>query len=53
LGHETWPQTVPSDVNGHGTVDVEKLLKLVEFFAKKGHPPLIVLNYGTTFKVQK
>eukprot|EP00026_Physarum_polycephalum_P005945 Phypoly_transcript_05984.p1 GENE.Phypoly_transcript_05984~~Phypoly_transcript_05984.p1 ORF type:complete len:607 (-),score=104.39 Phypoly_transcript_05984:47-1834(-) len=50
LGHERWPQTVPSDTNGHGTVDVEKLLKLVEFFAAKGHPPLIILNYGTTFK---
>jgi len=48
--HEEWPQTVPSDVEGNGTVDVEKLLKLVEFFAAKGHPPLVVLNYGTTFK---
>ena len=53
LGHETWPQTVPSDANGLGTVDSEKLLKLVEFFAAKGHPPLIILNHGTTFKVRR
>ena len=47
-----WPVEVPS-VNGDtgpGYVDVDKLCKLVEFFAEKGYPVLIVFNYGTTFK---
>eukprot|EP00026_Physarum_polycephalum_P007279 Phypoly_transcript_07337.p1 GENE.Phypoly_transcript_07337~~Phypoly_transcript_07337.p1 ORF type:complete len:515 (+),score=55.59 Phypoly_transcript_07337:35-1579(+) len=46
LGGE-WPDAIPCDE--HGAVDVEKLVKLVEFFAQKGHPPIIVMNYGTTF----
>ncbi len=55
-----WPKQVPSerpsdeDANlgllGSGCIDINKLRLLVEFFAKKGHPILIVLNYGTTFK---
>lgn len=55
-----WPRMVPSelpsedDVNlgktGSGCIDISKLRLLVEFFAKKGHPILIVLNYGTTVK---
>lgn len=43
---------VPS-VNGKrgtGAVDIKKLQVLVEFFASKGYPILIICNYGTTFK---
>ena len=43
-----WPLEVPS--LSTGSVDIDQLVQLVEFFAKKGYPPLIVLNYGTTFK---
>ena len=51
LGGE-WPVEVPSvdGDTGPGHVDVDKLCKLVEFFAEKGYPVLIVFNYGTTFK---
>ena len=47
-----WPVEVPSvdGDTGPGYVDVKKLCKLVEFFAEKGYPVLIVFNYGTTFK---
>jgi hypothetical protein len=31
-------------------IDIEKLGSLVAFFAEKGHPIIVVLNYGTTFK---
>jgi len=43
---------VPSqDGNGGiGSIDVDKLEKLVEFFASEGYPILISLNYGSTFK---
>jgi len=47
LGDE-WPQTVPSTEDG--TIDIPSLLKLVEFFARKGHPPIVVFNMGSTFK---
>jgi histidine decarboxylase len=53
-GH--WPFNVPSvaadDVHpvGRGEIDVDKLEKLVEFFAARGHPVLLVLTVGTTFK---
>ena len=43
-----WPLEVPS--LSTGSVDIDQLVQLVEFFAKKGYPPLIILNYGTTFK---
>ena len=43
-----WPLEVPSLESG--SVDIDKLAQLVEFFAKEGYPPLIVMNYGTTFK---
>ena len=51
LGGE-WPVEVPSvdGDSGPGHVDVDKLCKLVEFFAEKGYPVLIIFNYGTTFK---
>ncbi|XP_065896444.1 histidine decarboxylase-like [Dysidea avara] len=47
-----WPVEVPSAEGdtGPGHVDEEKLCKLVEFFAEKGYPVLIIFNYGTTFK---
>ena len=47
-----WPSEVPSEGGdaGPGSIDIESLYKLVEFFAAKGHPPLIILNCGTTFK---
>ncbi|ATC96700.1 pyridoxal-dependent decarboxylase [Pseudoalteromonas tunicata] len=55
-----WPRQVPSEQAskeelyagklGSGCIDIGKLQLLVEFFAKKGHPILIILNYGTTFK---
>ena len=43
-----WPESVP--INKDGSVDVEALVTLVNFFAEKGHPPFICFNYGTTFK---
>ncbi len=51
LGTE-WPEEVPSEggEEGPGSIDISKLCKLVDFFAKRGYPPLIVLNCGTTFK---
>jgi histidine decarboxylase len=47
-----WPAMVPSigGVNGTGAIDVEKLAVLVRFFASKGHPVIVSLNYGSTFK---
>lgn len=47
-----WPQEVPSkDGNaGPGSIDVDALAKLVEFFAAEGFPILVCFNYGTTFK---
>ena len=51
LGGE-WPAEVPSEGgdSGPGSIDVDKLITLVEFFAQKGYPALIIMNYGTTFK---
>jgi histidine decarboxylase len=43
-----WPLEVPS--NDDGSIDVEKLKLLVEFFVDKGHPILLVLNLGSTYK---
>jgi histidine decarboxylase len=48
-----WPQEVLShntDNGSSGTVNVDDLEKLVTFFVEKGYPPLIVLNYGSTWK---
>ncbi|MDO6406706.1 pyridoxal-dependent decarboxylase [Pantoea phytobeneficialis] len=42
-----WPNGVP--VDQHGAVDVGALSALVDFFVSRGHPPIIVLNVGTTF----
>ena len=48
LGGE-WKEGVPCSGGdaGPGTVDIEKL---VEFFSSKGHPIVVVFNYGTTLK---
>ena len=35
---------------GPGTIDVDALVTLVDFFSGKGHPIVIVFNYGTTLK---
>ncbi|MEG4802258.1 pyridoxal-dependent decarboxylase [Microcoleus sp. ARI1-B5] len=47
-----WLKEVPS-LNGNegpGSIDIEALAVLVEFFASKGYPILVCFNYGTTFK---
>ena len=31
-------------------MDIDALMKLVDFFTGKGHPILIIFNYGTTFE---
>ncbi|GAA2973633.1 hypothetical protein [Actinokineospora diospyrosa] len=57
-----WPDEVPSalpgtthrdeqySTYGPGSIDVDKLVTLVDFFAGKGHPIIISLNFGSTFK---
>ncbi len=57
-----WPDEVPSALPsdgkpdeqfpsfGPGSVDVDKLAQLVRFFASKGHPCIVSLNFGSTFK---
>ena len=47
-----WPHFVPCEGGdaGPGTVDIEALAKLVDFFSGKGHPVVVVLNYGSHFK---
>lgn len=36
--------------SGPGSIDIDALVILVEFFASRGFPILIVCNYGSTFK---
>lgn len=43
-----WPVEVPSHEDG--TIKIDALAEFVAFFAKKGHPILVVLNLGSTFK---
>jgi histidine decarboxylase len=47
-----WPEEVPSVEGdaGPGSIDADKLCTLVDFFASHGHPVLVSLNVGTTFK---
>jgi len=47
-----WPFEVPSlnGDSGPGSIDIDKLCMLVDFFASKGYPCLVCFNYGTTFK---
>jgi histidine decarboxylase len=49
---EPWAKEVPSEEGsaGSGSIDIEKLVKLVEFFASRGYPILVCFNYGTAFK---
>ena len=48
LDENGWPYEVPS--NDDGSIYIPALVKLVRFFAEKGHPIMINFNYGTTFK---
>lgn len=43
----SWPLAVASS---DGSIDPQQLAALVEFFIDRGHPPVIVLTVGTTFK---
>ena len=47
-----WPQCVPCEDGdaGPGTVDIEALAQLVDFFSGKGHPIVVVFNCGSHFK---
>ena len=47
-----WPLAVPcvGGDAGPGSIDIEALKALVDFFSAKGHPILVIFNYGTTFK---
>ena len=49
-----WPTEVPSEGgdswSGPGSVDIDALCKLVDFFSAKGYPVLVIFNYGSTFK---
>ena len=47
-----WSQGVPCTGGdaGPGTVDIDALEKMVDLFSSKGHPIIVVFNYGTTFK---
>ncbi|GAA1961320.1 histidine decarboxylase [Kitasatospora viridis] len=56
-GRREWPTEVPSAAgpsglpwDGPGSIDVEALAALVEFFAAHGHPVFVNLNLGSTFK---
>ena len=48
IGENGWPLETPSDENG--SVYIPALHKLVKLFVEKGYPPLLIFNYGTTFK---
>ena len=47
-----WVKGVPCTGGdaGPGTVDIDALEKLVDFFSARGHPIIVVFNYGTTVK---
>ena len=47
-----WVKGVPctGGDSGPGTVDIDALEKLVDFFSARGHPIVVVFNYGTTVK---
>ena len=51
LGGE-WPVGVPCTGGdaGAGTIDIDALEKLADFFSSKGHPIVVIFNYSTTFK---
>ncbi|OBR63118.1 hypothetical protein A7K91_23750 [Paenibacillus oryzae] len=43
-----WPEKVPS--NNDGSINLDALKALVQFFVAKGHPVAVNFNFGTTFK---
>ena len=47
-----WVQGVPCTGGdaGPGTIDIDALEKLVDFFSAKGHPIVVLFSYGTTLK---
>jgi histidine decarboxylase len=48
-----WPRQVPSEgglLKGTGSIAVEDLTELVGFFAERGHPIIVLFNYGTAFR---
>ncbi|MEV6029466.1 pyridoxal-dependent decarboxylase [Streptomyces sp. NPDC052036] len=47
-----WPACVPArgGPSGDGDIDVEALTTLAQFFAARGHPLIVALTCGTTFK---
>ena len=48
-----WPFSVPNNIDGDrllGTINIDVLATLVDFFSAKGHPIIVILNYGTTFE---
>ena len=51
LGGE-WKEGVPCSGGdaGPGTVDINEVEKLVDYFSGKSHPIIVVFNYGTTLK---
>ena len=51
LGGE-WAQGVPCTGGdaGPGTIDIDALEKVVDFFSAKGHPIVVIFSYGTTLK---
>ena len=53
LSMNNWPLAVPCEGGGDGgpgTIDIKALATLVDFFSAKGHPIIVIFNYGTTFK---
>jgi histidine decarboxylase len=48
IGANGWPFETPSE--NDGGVYIPALKKLVAFFAEKGYPPMLIFNFGTTFK---
>ena len=47
-----WEEGVPCNSGdaGPGSIDIDALAKLVDFFSAKGHPIMVIFNYGTTLK---
>ncbi|MCM3920856.1 pyridoxal-dependent decarboxylase [Frankia sp. AiPs1] len=47
-----WPGEVPSvgGADGDGMIDLDRLAVLVQFFASRGFPIVVSLNYGSSFK---
>ena len=47
-----WPYDVSCENGdaGPGSIDINALAKLVDFFSGKGHPIMVIFNYGSTFK---